>query len=251
IRTIKKSKKFIKFVRAMIIISFATGIASAFFTVQLVKKFNASFLDIAILTIISSLSRLLILKPWGFLVYFIGRRSVMLATLTFISLYPLVYAFSPSLIFVYLFTVVGSSAWAGFEIASFTYFSESLERRKIVEFTATYNFLTQMTQVIAKFLGGVLAEFYGITLVFIISFLVRILSFFFFSRVEERIGPIEMPIEVEVGETKFLALGHTIAIYAKLFSILKKDFKRSRKTIIKKIRKFLFSLKRIFERKTT
>ncbi|MCD6402978.1 MAG: MFS transporter [Candidatus Aenigmarchaeota archaeon] len=247
---LRENPKFYKLLKARIVLSFALGLTSVFFTVQLIKHFHATLFDIALITILGSVVRILVFKPWGFLVDFIGRKAVMIATLTFISLYPLVYAFSPSLMLIYVFTILGNMSWAGFDVAHFTYFSETLDKKRVVDFTTSYNFLTQISLVLGKFIGGLIAEFGSLIAVFMLSFLFRVSSSFFYSRLDEKTGPVRMPLRIGFGEVRFSTLEHTVAIYAELFSILMKNFSRRREKIfhtldlfIEEMRRFLRKLK--------
>lgn len=247
---LRKNKNFYRFLKAYVLLTFAVGVASPFFTVQLVKGFNATTMDVALISVIGSLASLAVYKPWGYIVDFIGRKPVIMANLVIILFYPLVYAFSPHILFIYLFTIIGSISWAGINIATFTYFSESIGKEKASEYIALYNFSAQAADVIGRFIGGVIAEQANITTVFIVSFLLRVVSLLSFNKLREMGGKVE-EIAVEHDESfSFMhTIGNTIAMYSKLFEVMRERGKRRRRSIYTTLEKIIKFLSKIMKRR--
>lgn len=228
---LKENKDFLILLKAKMFLSFAVGIAGPFFMIQVVTNLKGSLMDVAVISVISSISRLLVYKPWGFIVDYVGRRAVILSCIFLISAYPLVYAIVPNVFFLYGFVIFGAIGWAGFDIAAFAYFSDTIKRQNIFELTAFYNFFVEICGVTSKFLGGIVAQSLGIFTVFIISFLLRLSSLLFFASLKEKTG-YEQTVKLETSLHPFYFIGNSITIYSILFSRVKKDLIRRRKRLV-------------------
>jgi MFS family permease len=244
LQELKKNKNFFTLLIARAFFRFAVNIAGPFFAVFVVKNLGGSTMDVAIISIISSIVQLLFYKPWGFVVEFVGRKATMLSCVLLISTYPLVYAMSPNVFFLYFFIIFGAIGWAGFDIAAFAYFSDVVEKKNVFQLTALYNFSIETFGIIANFLGGILAQNFGIFKVFMISFILRLASLIFFMGIEERTGYKEM---VKFGTTHhpFHFVQEPITIYSILFSTLRKDIIRRKEFFDRLKRFFTYILKKI------
>jgi len=180
-------KKLVAITRAVIFLNFAVGIAGPMMPIFLVKNLNVSKMDIAILNSISFIGAILFFRPMGMLSDLVGRKKVMLASLLVISLFPLPYALASSksdFNIVLLYSFFGNIAWAGFNVASFSYLCdvaiEPFERS-----TTFYTFFTGLSSFFGNLTSGVLATTMGYKNLFILSILLRIFSIYFFIRLEE------------------------------------------------------------------
>jgi MFS family permease len=244
LQELKKNRNFLVLLIARTFLEFSVNIAGPFFAVFVVKNLGGSTMDVAIISIISSIVHLLFYKPWGFVVDFVGRKVTMLSCILLISTYPLVYAMTPNVFFLYFFIIFGAIGWAGFDIATFAYFSDVAEKKNVFQLTALYNFSIKTFGIIANFLGGILAQNFGIFKVFIISFILRLASLIFFIGIEERTGYKEM---VKFGTTHhpFHFVQESITIYSILFSTLRRDIIRRKEFFDRLKRFFTYILKKI------
>jgi MFS family permease len=241
---LKKNKNFLALLKARTFLRFAVGIASPFFAVYVVTQLGGSTMDVAIISIISSVLHLLFYKPWGFVVDFVGRKATMLSCILLISVHPLVYVMAPNVFFLYFFIIFAAIGWAGFDIAAFAYFSDVAEKKNVFQLTALYNFSIETFGIIANFLGGILAQNFGVFKVFIISFILRLASLIFFMEIEERTGYKEM---VKFGTTHhpFHFVQESVTIYSILFSTLRRDMIRRKEFFDRLKRFFTYILKKI------
>jgi len=242
----KGDENFKKLLIGKAFLNFSVGMAAPFLAVYVVKNLGGNTIDIALISIASSLFTILFYRPWGFVVDFVGRKITMLSSIVLLSTIPLFYAIAPNPRFLYFLIPLGSIGWAGFDIASFAYFSDVIEKRNAFKSTALYNASIEFSKIIGNFFGSFIAQFYGIFYVLIISFILRIFSIPLFIRLRNMKGGRDIKLSVEE-PIKFIE--ESITLYLILFSSFEKNV---RKDIFSKIRK-TFKLigegirKRLFE----
>jgi MFS family permease len=227
-------------------LNFSVGIAAPFLSVYVVKNLGGTTIDIALISITSSLFTILFYRPWGFVVDFVGRKITMLSSLILISTIPLFYAIAPNPIVLYFLVPIGSIGWAGFDIASFAYFSDVIAKRNAFKTTALYNASIEFSTIIGNFFGSFIAQFYGIFYVLIISFILRLFSMPLFVKIKDTKGSKDIKIET-AEPIKFIE--ESVTLYLILFSSFEKNV---RKDIFLKIRHLLRAIgkemrKRLFE----
>jgi MFS family permease len=228
-------KKLIAITRAVIFLNFAVTIAGPMMPIFLVKNLNVSKMDIAILNSISFIGAILFFRPMGMLSDLIGRKKVMLASLLVISLFPLPYALASSkndfnLILIYSF--FGNIAWAGFNIASFSYLCdvavEPFERS-----TTFYTFFTGLSSFFGNLASGVLAGSIGYKNLFILSILLRSFSIYFFIKLEEE---KEERIESYLFPFGLPLIENFVYVYSIAFGRASEDIKLQLKKFLKLIK---------------
>ncbi|MDI6806322.1 MAG: MFS transporter, partial [Candidatus Aenigmarchaeota archaeon] len=156
------------------------------------------------------------------IVDFIGRKATMLSCILLIATIPLVYAVAPSVLFLYFFVIFGAIGWAGFNIAAFAYFSDVAEKKNVFQLTAFYNSSVEISGIGANFLGGILAQNFGIFTVLIISSILRLMALIFFIGIKEKTGYREV-VKFETTLHPFYFIESSMTIYSILFSTLRKD----------------------------
>lgn len=220
--TQEKDLKFLIAGRAFL--NFAVGLAAPFFSVYVVTALKGTTIDIAIISIISSLSHLLFYRPWGLVVDFVGRKITMLSCVLLISTIPLSYAFTPNITILYFLVILGSIGWAGFEIASFSYFSDFAKKNNVFQITSTYNSSIELATILGNILGGFLAQMFGIFNVFILSFILRFGCLLFLSKLTEKKGAREVSFRMMMNPMKYIEESATL--YLILFSTFKKSVRK-------------------------
>lgn len=211
-------------------LNFAVGIAGPFLSVYVVTTLGGSTIDVAVISLMSSLTYILFYKPWGFVVDFIGRKITMLSCVLLISTIPLFYAITPSVTLLYFLIIFGSLGWAGFEIASFSYFSDFAKKNNVFQITSTYNSSIEIATILGNLVGGLLAQHFGIFNVLILSFLLRFGCLAFLSELSEKKGAIDVKISPTFQPLRYIEESTTL--YLILFSTFRKSIE---KDIIQKI----------------
>ena len=183
-----KQKDLIDVLKARMLLNLGVGIASSFFAIYLVEVLGATKFHVGLISAVGTISSLLFYRSWGTLVDYLGRKAVMLGCVIPISFLPLVYTLSPHIIFIYLYTFVVNSAWAGFNIAAFAYLSDNLPRENRSIMLATYNLFSQLPSVIGPFIGGILADIFSLKFLFFVSMFLRLSSLFMIRKLKEKTG---------------------------------------------------------------
>lgn len=240
---LKRSKSFLTLLKARIFFNFAVNIAGPFFAVYVVTQLEGSTRDVAIISIITSILHLLFYKAWGFVIDSVGRKATIISCVLLISTVPLVYTITPSIFHLYLLVMFGAIGWSGFNTASFAYFSDVAEKRNVFQLTAFYNFFVEGISIVANLLGGILAQNFGISTVFMISFILRLMAVIPFLKIEEKFGSKEA-VKLETTLHPFHFIEESVTIYSILLSTLRKDIVRRREFFDRLKRFFIYLLRK-------
>lgn len=205
-------------------LNFAVGLAAPFLSIYVVTALKGNTIDVAIISLMSSLTYIIFYKPWGVVVDFIGRKITMLSCVLLISTIPLFYAITPSVTLLYFLIVFGSLGWAGFEIASFSYFSDFAKKSNVFQITSTYNSSIELATILGNLVGGFLAQNFGIFNVLILSFILRFGCLGFLSELSERKGAVDVKINTTFQPLRYIEESATL--YLILFSTFKRNIKK-------------------------
>ena len=229
---ILKESEFRNLILIISAFNFSVSVGAPMFSVYLIKNLNADSIQLSLVSIISLIVTLVFSEAWGFVIDFLGRRKVILASLPLISLYPLFYVFSAKMSEIYFFTIIGQLGWVAFNLAMFSYLSDISEDSISKKFMF-FNVFSSISSSLGSFLSGILAEKIGVASVLIISFWMRLFSSFFFFKLGEKKGYTPR------GLFSFLS-PYTLSSYVESFiSVYSMVFKEARKTIMDKISKKL------------
>ncbi|MEM5812749.1 MAG: MFS transporter [Candidatus Aenigmatarchaeota archaeon] len=220
----KYSKDFKLLIVGRALLNFAVGLAAPFLSVYVVTALKGNAVDVAIISFMSSLTYILFYRPWGFVVDFIGRRITMLSCVLLIATIPLCYALTPSVFLLYFLVVIGSMGWAGFEIASFSYFSDFAKKSNVFQITSIYNSSIEVATILGNIVGGFLAHRFGIFKVFLLSFILRFGCLGFFSELSEKKGSTNVKINTTFQPIRYIEESATL--YLILFSTFKRNIKK-------------------------
>jgi len=231
---LKKNKKMLNLVKAMTFLNFSVAIAGPFFSVYVVERLGGTVMDVAIISAIGVVSSIAFYRSWGTLVDYLGTKTVMLSCIIPISFYPFVYAMSNSLVWVYLYTIVGQMSWAGFNVATFVYLSHALPQEESSSFIGVYNMLTGMSSAVAPFIGGMIADFTGIWFVFMLSTVLRLTSLKFLDSLEEKVGLKPRGI-FKLGP-EYFGMFYRLEVFISTYSLLLEDMVKKVELKIKRKR---------------
>jgi MFS family permease len=238
---IKKEKKLMSLIKTITFLNFAVSLAGPFLSVYVIQKLGGTSLDIAIITGIGAFFSILFYSSWGFLVDYLGRKTVMISCIIPISLIPFVYLISNNVIWLYLYSIISNVSWAGFNLASFAYLSDVIPTERSSYYVSVYNFITGLTTVIAPFLGGILADLFDISLVFMLSTVLRLFTFYFLDKLEEKTGL--RPTGVFNFKFDYLGISYKLETFVTTYSLALYDFRKRSRSLIS-IKKFMKSLKK-------
>jgi MFS family permease len=187
-KQLKRDKKLMKFIRAMMFMNFAVSIAGPFFSIYTIQKLGGTNMDVALVSAIGAITSIVFYRTWGTIIDYLGKRKVMLSCIIPICFIPFSYAISKTMIWVYIYTVIGQMSWAGFETASFAYLSDIVPKENISSNVAIYNLFTGLSQSMAPLIGGIIADMTSIWSVFMLSTALRASSMMFFEKLEKSDG---------------------------------------------------------------
>lgn len=204
INSIRIHRNFFFFTLYMTAVSFAVNIAAPFFAVYMLKDLNIGYMWYAALIVIEAAVMIASQPYWGRLCDKIGDRKIMVITGVLISLVPFYWLFITSPYHIIIANILSGFAWAGFGVATFNFMLASSPAEKRAEYTANFNFFTGLATVFGALSGGILATAFhssgifwlqGLQMVFLISFLLRMLCLIVLpklkeERIEERGPPL-------------------------------------------------------------
>ncbi len=207
---VKKMRRnnFGRFVIFFSLISFATAIASPFFSVYMLKNLSFNYYQFTLITVTSIITTVLSLSFWGRSSDKYGNLMVMKVTGWFVFLIPVLWAFSPwiisvnpKLILPYLVLVEALSGflWAGLNLSSVNFIYDAVTRERMA-LCVSYNaiiaaFGTFLGALIGGYFSsdkfGTILGFHPIIFIFLLSATLRILvAMFMLPRVRE-VRPVE------------------------------------------------------------
>ncbi len=242
---LKKNKKFLNFIIAISFLNFSVAIPGPFFSVYLIQKIGGTKLDIAIISAIGILTAVVFSRSWGTIIDFFGKRVVMVSCLLPISFIPFVYAISNHVIWLYLYAIIAQMSWVGFNLAAFAYLSDLLPKENLSSNVAVYNLFTGLSSSVGPFVGGIIAEFTSIWFVFIVSFIMRSTSIYFFKKLGERPG--YKPRGTPYFGIDLSRIPHGIETFISTYSLVLEEFRKESMGFLSMLEK----LRRTLEKRKT
>jgi MFS family permease len=185
---IKQEKELIRLMMAITFLNFSVGLAGPFLSVYIVTGMKGNLMDVAIISAIGVISAMAFYRPWGMIIDRFGKRSVMLACIIPISFIPFVYAIANEMGWLYLYNVIGTMSWAGFNLAAFSYLADILPKERTSSSIAIYNLFVGLGSAAGPLIGGMLADVIGLYNIFFISTVLRLVTVFFLDRLGEKPG---------------------------------------------------------------
>lgn len=181
--------KYILFLFAM---NFAVNIASPYFTVFQLKDLSLSYLQFAILQVISSIFTILAISHWGRAADRAGNLKVMILSSALIPMVPLLWIISPNFAYLGFVQAYSGLAWAGFNLCSVNYLYDATTTENRTRYLAYYNAGNGIAVGIGALLGGYLLPHlpplmgHQLLSLFLISGILRIIvSILFLPHIKE------------------------------------------------------------------
>lgn len=183
--SLKKETKMLRLMIMVTFLNFSVTFSSPFLSVYLVTNKGGSIINVAIISVISAITFIIFSRPWGRTLDKIGPKIVFYVCIIPISFLPSIYVISPKIEWIYVYEVVASLGWTGFNIATFTYLAHAVPREKLDSSIGFYNLIVGLGSSFGPVVGGIVSEKIGLGAVLLISTFLRILSLIFINKLEE------------------------------------------------------------------
>lgn len=183
-----KESNFVKFVFYVASITFATTLASPYFSVYMLQDLHWSYLTYMMVHLGGVVSGLISLPIWGKHADTVGTARVLKITSLLIPLIPLFWTFSTSIPYLFCVEIFSGFVWGGFNLCSLNFIYDAVSPGKRVRCLGYFSFINGLATFFGASLGGYLAERLPmmngshILPLLLISTAARFLSHFFLSR---------------------------------------------------------------------
>lgn len=167
--SLRTDKSFLAFCLYGMIWNFSLNIAGPFFNVYLVKTLNATAFMVGFLSIVSSVAGLPAQRLFGQLNDRWGPRKVLLWTGSIIPLMPIAWYFTQAAWHAIPINLISGFLWAGYNLASFTMLLNMAPPEQRARYSAMFMISVTISSALGASVGGVVANLWGIPLVFIFS----------------------------------------------------------------------------------
>lgn len=185
-------------------VNFAVHIAAPFFVVYMLKNMNIGYVWFTLIISFNAVVTLLSGPYWGKFADRYGERKILLITGILISFVPFFYLFASSVPHLLLIEGFSGFAWAGFDLVAFNFLLAVTPAEKRPTYVANHTFFKGIAVFAGAIIGGFLAYslanssflwLYGLQIIFLISFLLRIASLPIMLKIQEpRIREDAVPV---------------------------------------------------------
>lgn len=192
--TIRTNMNFAMFTAYLTFTNFAVNIAAPFIAVYMIKDLDIGYAWFAVVVTTGALSQILSHRHWGFAIDRYGNRKIMIITGILICFIPLGYMLSSNTLELILVKVFDGFVWGAFDLVCFNYLLAVTPSERRPSYVANHNIAVGMGTVLGALLGGFIAQgvesstlffLYGIQIVFLISFFLRLLSLGLLTRLSD------------------------------------------------------------------
>ena len=181
---------FLTFCAAAAIWNLSLNIAGPFFNLYLVENLSASAGVVGALSVVATLAALPGQRLFGSLVDRWGTRQVQLVTGLLIPLLPWAWALIRSPWHVVPINLAAGFLWAGYELANFNSLLILTPEDRRPRYTALYQIVVMVALAGGAALGGIVAQRWGYTPVFVLSGIGRLCAALLFARfVRQPVSP--------------------------------------------------------------
>ncbi len=180
--SLRSDRSFLAFCLYAMIWNFSLNIAGPFFNVYLVKDLGATAFMVGFLSIVSSISGLPAQRLFGQLNDRLGPRKVIVLTGSIIPIVPLAWYFITATWHVIPINIVSGFLWAGYSLAMFNLLLAIAPEEQRARYSAMFQISVAISLALGATVGGLIANRWGIPLVFVISAIGRAVGAGFFAR---------------------------------------------------------------------
>lgn len=180
--SLRTDRAFLAFCLYAMIWNFSLNIAGPFFNVYLVKTLNATAFMVGFLSIVSSVAGLPAQRLFGHLNDRWGSRKVILLTGSVIPVVPFAWYFTSNAWHVVPINIVSGFLWAGYNLAAFNFLLAISPQEHRARYTAMFQIAVTVSNALGASVGGLVANTWGIPLVFVFSAIGRAIAAGIFAR---------------------------------------------------------------------
>lgn len=179
-------------------LSIATGIASPFFAVYMLRSLGFSYFIFILVTMAQIIFSLIAIRKLGRFADKFGNFTLIKITSLMITFYPVLWLISNSPIYLISVTqLIGGIGWAGFHLAAGNFIFDSVTPQKRSLAVSYYNVLNGLGIFIGAMIGAILIKYIGI------SFMDKFLYIFLISGFARlTVSLIMIPKIKEIRKTK-------------------------------------------------
>ena len=167
--TLQSDRNFMIFCIFTAIWTFSINIAGPFFSVYMVQDLKASAAIVGLTSIIATMSSIPAQKFFGPLADKWGARKLMMVTSLIIPILPFLWFLTREPWHVFPINVLGGAIWAGYNIAAFNFLLSVSPADQRARYTAIYQIAVTGSIALGAALGGVIANYWGLSFIFLIS----------------------------------------------------------------------------------
>ncbi|MBN2253233.1 MAG: MFS transporter, partial [Kosmotogaceae bacterium] len=194
-------KKFMPYLRFYSFWSLSIAITSPFFAYHELVNMKLDYSFLSLLNVFSSLLTMLFYLLWGKLADRIGGQAVLEFGVFGAFLKTLLWLFmdSGTVYLLYIDTLIGTASWSAINLCLFTTMLELLRGVDVQSYYALLSFANGISALAGSLMGGFLAsylnryswtfighQFFGIQILFLVTFVLRGISLIFLKRVKTR-----------------------------------------------------------------
>ena len=187
-----RESNFVKFVTFVATLTFASYLASPFFSVFMLRDLGFSYLTYMFLQVISTVTGLIALPLWGRHADVVGNVRVLRLSGFCVTLVPLFWLISHNVFYLALVQAIAGFAWGGVTLSSANFIYDAVTPPKRVRCISYFNVINGTALFLGASVGGLLVSTlpplrgYSLLTLFALSSLCRlILYFLLFNRFSE------------------------------------------------------------------
>src|SRR3989338_4079757 len=194
VKSLSVNKALVIFTVYLFFMNLAVEIAAPFYTVYMLKDLQINYFWFAVLTTLGAVVRIFAYKYWGRFVDKYGSRKILVVTGFFGCFTPLMWLFVSNIYEIAALKIFDSFVWAGLDMVVFNYLLDVTPANKRPQYVANHNFFTGFGVVFGALAGAMIAEavqnssllwFRGLQIVFLTSFLLRIIVLLILPKIRE------------------------------------------------------------------
>jgi MFS family permease/SepF-like predicted cell division protein (DUF552 family) len=191
---IRTNRNFAIFTAYITFVNIGVNIAAPFIAVYMLKDLSIGYGWFAVIVTMGALAHILSQRYWGARCDRYGNRKMMVVAGVLMSFIPLGYMFSTNVLHLMIVKIFDGFIWGAFDLVVFSYLLGVTPSEKRPGFVANHNFMAGSGIVIGALLGALLAQslqsstfliFYGLQIVFLVSFILRLSSAVFLRGISE------------------------------------------------------------------
>ncbi|MBC8334393.1 MAG: MFS transporter [Anaerolineales bacterium] len=182
ISTLRSDRNFTLFCIYTAVWTFSLSLAGPFFSVYMVQDLKATAAFVGVTSIVSALSSIPAQKLFGPLADKWGARKLILVTSGIIPILPLMWYFTSEPWHVFPINTIGGALWAGYGIATFNFLLSVSPAEQRARYTALYQISVASSAALGAALGGVVANYLGLNIIFLLSGIGRFMAAGIFAK---------------------------------------------------------------------